>query len=331
MMDYGNEENYENQGAGMDSPRFQEYLRNKKIVSLGLNSYSPEHSPRSPRRDEEASERSERNDRIAKYQAQLQEDQNRSLESSRKPYVRNIEDDSSYTGLMIGNQMNENSVRQKKLEEQRAYREQLMQDRGNKPMNIGRKPVQRTIGNGASGEPEGYFAIGKNNYVDPEAKRSAVAQMQARKKADFQYQMEQEKAAFYAKQQQIGRRREERDDQIQQIENGHFHIGEDSEEIKRHRKELQAQHAAQLDRDYGRTAQDNYPQMRSSRVSEEMFVNRTGHTGLDIGGASSGNTRSKANLAVKQQQQDRYRQQLDAQMKIQEERKRQEKLDYRGL
>jgi hypothetical protein len=89
---------------------------------------------------------------------------------------------------------------------------------------------------------------------------------------------------------------------------GRFAIGGDDAVKKVQKAEASRIYMHKLNQDLG----DRSATRKVS--SDQEYVNRTGWSGLNIGGSSSGNTNSTAALRTQKEKQHAYKQSLDAQM-----------------
>ena len=147
----------------------------EKVVSLGISSrVNP--SPR----DADFAKYSEKQDKFAKYRSQMEDDQRRVIEESRKPFVRKTYDDEPVEQFAIGKYNDPNSVKREKRESQLAYMRQLQADQQGKPLEVTRKTNTARFNPPPSNNNTGFLDIGRDEEYDKIAKRRAAIEVQIR-------------------------------------------------------------------------------------------------------------------------------------------------------
>eukprot|EP01038_Epipyxis_sp_PR26KG_P004079 gene4079-5825_t len=298
-------------------------FRGKQTLSLGLNGY-PE---KSPRRDD-ISKRLEKSEKFQAYQAQMQADEQRSIQESRRPYIRNIEpmDDQKFT---IGKYLDADEIKKKKMTIQQQYREQLEADRYAQPLNSDRRSLNRRSQSPYDDAGGGFLNIGNREATD---RTNQLDRKVATIKMQQQYDNNLGRNSNYQPPSS------QRNNEPRSNEDGYsFQIGQTVEREKQRKAEMRIKYAEQLRADqgdrsngYSERPPKNYSQYHDHIVEEE-YVNNSGWTGLNVGGSAIGNTNSQAQLHLKSSKQAEYKRLLDEQLQLAKELQLLEESKYRGL
>lgn len=152
----------------------------EKYMSLGVSS----HAVPAPR-DAERAKLMEKNEKFAKYRAQMENDQRRVIEETRKPFVRKNYDDEPVEKFAIGKYTDAESSRRDKREAQQSYLRQLQADQMRKPVEeVERKSTMNSARSNPptyrSNDGGGGLNIGRDEEYEKIAKRRAAIEVQIR-------------------------------------------------------------------------------------------------------------------------------------------------------
>lgn len=196
----------------------------------------------------------------------------------------------TYDGYKVGRQQGlEDEVRSRR-EKQQRYLNQLEQDVKTKKSIEASEPTVRTVKRRSpSPEVKGEFTIGVQSTSDGEQKKEKAREF---------YQLNQE---------DIERRQLLKSQRSTELDSS-FAIGGDDEKKKAQKAEANRIYLEKLNKDLG-------DRSSTRKVnSEAEYVNRTGWSGLNIGGVSTGNTKSSVALRTQKEKQNAYKQALDSQV-----------------
>jgi hypothetical protein len=206
-------------------------------------------------------------------------------------------------GYMIGKDTGSKEDAQRRKDVQHRYLEQLQKDvvmkteirleEENSPSKkvIPRRPM--------SPEVKGEFVIGAASSAGGEQKK------------------EQSRKFYEMNQEEIQRKQMLKTHQTKNVDiDGRFAIGADEGKKKKDKEEASRVYLEALNKDLG--DRDRGTAARKKETGE--YVNTKGWSGLNIGGASSGNTKSAATLHNQKDKQAAYKRSLDSQMEDAAER-----------
>ena len=208
-----------------------------------------------------------------------------------------------YSGYAIGSQDSTHQEQQRRKEYQQKYLEQLRRDQETS-RKIQQSPPAKAVIRRRPPSPDitDEFAIGIESTAGGEAAK------------------EKQKMYFQLNQEDISRRQMLRQQKNTEIDiDGRFTIGDDVRQ-KEKKDKANREYLEALNRDLG----DRKAKVREKKDIE--YVNVTGWSGLNIGGCSTGDTNSSANLRTQVEKREKYKSLLDTQMSDAAERKREEKL-----
>ena len=209
-------------------------------------------------------------------------------------------------GYQIGRDVPKDQRDRNRKDAQSRYLQQLEQDmrikaemREQEENSPSKKVIKRRP---ASPEVAGEFAIGVRSTLQGEQKKEKARQF------------------FQQNQEDIDRRQMMRTQRSTEVDiDGQFAIGADETLKKEAKLAATREYMEALNKDLG-------DRSSTRKVNEDSeYVNHTGWSGLDIGGASSGNTSSVVALRTQKEKQRAYKEQLDSQMHASEERSREQK------
>lgn len=308
------------------SPRAVAVQPKEKILSLGVTNVIA--SPRADFNEDE--DKKKRHDKNIEYQKKLLADQQQQpIESSRKPYVRkSAENDPNerMTGFMIGGDRSAGNTRSQKRAAQERYNQQLQEDKWRAEVEPSRKPMERRpiTPQLSPGEQNGIMQLGSHAPQEAE-KRRLARELQERNRDTVLSTISSPVKPRYG---QAGAQQGVHVNATEQMkfENASYKaIGEhevDPTAARQRKKAMQANYLSQLLRDTEGLPKQK--EMNRGNYSSDIdgYVDRTGWTGLNIGGPSLDMPRDSANpsggamgspLGDKYLKQMAYKRQLDQQ------------------
>lgn len=209
-------------------------------------------------------------------------------------------------GYQIGKDASSEENVRRRRDVQRRYLEQLERDaalskeiRGNEEASPSKKAIKRRP---LSPEVKGEFFIGAASSAGGEEK------------------LEQAKLFYELNQEEINRKQMEKTQRSREVDiDGQFSIGADEDKKKRDKQTATKAYLEALNKDVG-----DRGHTRKEKQQEE-YVNKTGWSGLHIGGAAAGNNAATTQHAQKDKQ-EAYKRLLDNQMSAAAERQMAEKM-----
>lgn len=211
----------------------------------------------------------------------------------------------TYEGYSVGNNKEE-EARQRR-EGQQRYLHQLNQDQKAKHCIQESPPSVKSIRRRSpSPEIRGEFSIGVKSTSDGEDKKEKAREF---------YQLNQ----LEIERRQLLKTQKNNDIDI----DGRFAIGGDVEVKKEQQAAANRIYLEKLNKDLG-------DRSSTRKVNnDQVYVNKTGWSGLNIGGPSSDDAKNAATLRSQRDKQNAYKQALDSQLSATNDRQREERLKER--
>ena len=290
--------------------------RQSKTLSVGITTL-PSISSSTVTTYAERMERVAANAAEVKEKARLQREQMELAKTpipiNRRPYARTVHGNDENKGLVIGDQRDPEKCFADKKHLQQSYKEQLRSDieRNSIPITRPASMVKTSKYNAILEDRAVYggFMVGKDADVQKEEKRIAAAVLMNQALLDIGDKNE----VKTLRQQQ-----EEKSKEGEDATSGLL-IGSDEESARAAQKKSQRLYYAQLVADKRSQPIDPHQMLKEHIEDDDIqYLNRTGWTGLQIGGQSSDATRSMQYLHATQKiaKQLEYRQALHDQQAL---------------
>eukprot|EP01032_Pedospumella_encystans_P025297 gene25297-28597_t len=298
------------QASGNFDHNYSQYDERAKALSLGQSYQGGAASVENNREKAVA--------KYAEYQKRVEADQSKGIEQTRQKYVRKNAADDVYAdlpGLVIGKQTDKDTEFRNKRDAQAAYQQQLTADLRSKPVYLDRKAVDRR-----AVSPEPTQASFMSRIGDRSGNQSAEMEAAEARRRDAQRLLSTHRDDVLnrlneANSPENKKYRERlahgRVDEVVKFEEAPYRfIGGSVEAAKDKKKAMQEQYLNQL-------LQDNGPIQNPGRSNMHdplaAYVNKTGYTGLSIGGHSRDEVNKNASQNEKLQKQAAYKRLLDQQ------------------
>lgn len=258
--------------------------------------------------------------RLNAYAQKLEADRSAAIEQTRKKFVRNIDEDyveGKMGGLAIGTQMDKETMQRTKREKQAAYQQQLENDLRSRPIAADRKVFERRAASPQNQSGNLMDRIGDrtdgSGMSETEHRRREAQRILAANRDDVLARLNEGTSPEAQRVRHASMHN--RSDEVAKFEEAPYrYIGGGNDSNNKDRKKaMQQQYLAQLLADNGPPAQG-----RSVRREEPEYANRTGWTGLNIGGHSLDESNHSAASTEKHLKQAAYKRLLD-QQKLQAE------------
>jgi hypothetical protein len=262
------------------------------------------------------------------YTSQLERDQNAAIEQTRKKFVRNIDEDSAnMVGLAIGRQLDKDALLRSKRDQQMAYQQQLVNDARAKPVVVDRKPVERRVASPQNRHVSLMEQIGNHSdgsgLSESESRRREAQRVLTSNRDDVLARLAEGRSPENQKLRQASMY--SRNDEAAKFEEAPYHfIGATSEGTKDRKKAMQEQYLAQLLADNGPPSQGR----TARREDDSLFSDRTGWTGLHVGGHSMDEANRSEASNEKHQKQAAYKRLLDQQKVVNDNAQRADSMRY---
>jgi hypothetical protein len=271
---------------------------NRKSIALGMDTSL---------RNEKKLSRNVDIDSQVEYKGQLDADKDCSIIATRKPYHRTLI--TAERGLIIGDQSDTQQLKLQKIQNARTYWKQLDADLSRKIISLGRD--QKTI-------REDVPSIRNVEAAEPESFESSMMtsfepNMSITKYLHSPVKLTNEKSRF-----------PRRGELAENNDTATFCIGGDAEVLKKKHKEMRQQYLTLLNAD--NIVAESSPRKSRNELMEEVYLNRTGWTGFDIGGCASNKANEAEEMLTRRMNQQEYARLLSVQMEDAAEKRSIEKI-----
>lgn len=234
------------------------------------------------------------------YKMQLDSDKDVQVVTSRKAYERKINEVTP--GLIIGDQRNIKQLKEQRLIDAKSYMSQLDMDLSVKIKMTTTESLQR---------PEQTSLVMTSEAV-PETRTAGTVFSQTAQSSMYTYmnspvKLVPDKPRF----------KKEVEGEIT------FFIGSDDALVKKKNKEMREQYLKKLNAD---NVLGSAPTQHARAAQFDVYANRFGWTGFDIGGCASNKANAGEDLHSKRSSQAEYARLLSAQLSDEQERRRLEKV-----
>ena len=328
---------YDQQSADELTAQYAEYQQRKQSEEQYYQP-APQYDDQSQYQAKSTTQLTDKQRALAKYadyQRKLEGDQAQGIEQTRQKYVRKNAADDVYAnlpGLVIGNQTDKETQFRNKRDAQAAYQQQLANDQRSKPVALERKLVDRRA---ASPEPQHISLmsrIGDRTGVHAAEMEAAEARRREAQRLLNTHREDVLNRLTEASSPENKKFRENRAhgsvEEATKFEEAPYRfIGGSVEAAKDRKKQMQEQYLTQLLRDNGPPPSQ---QNKSYQAADPLasYVNKTGYTGLLIGGHSLDEAHKGASNNEKLMKQEAYRRLLDQQRVQDEDLLRQDRSKY---